>query len=96
MSVRSRIRSAIALEYDGNGAPRVTAKGKGEIADQILAIAAENGVPIREDRDLALLLSQIELGDEIPTELYVAIAEVLHFAYRLSGKAVPRPGEDPS
>lgn len=82
-------RTAVALHYTGRGAPRVTAKGKGIIADEILALAKEHRVPLHEDAALVGLLARIELGDEIPEKLYRAVAEVIAFAYRLSGK---RPG----
>ncbi len=77
------------MRYDGRSAPRVVAKGGGEIAERILEVAREHGVPLREDRELVGLLAQIDLGEEIPTALYVAVAEVLAFAYRLSGKLSP-------
>ena len=81
-------RRAVALHYDhaGHGAPRVTAKGEGYTAERIIALAKEHGVPISENRELAGLLSGIGLGEEIPPMLYVAVAEVLRFAYSLSGK----------
>ncbi len=79
-------RFAIALEYDGNQAPVVTAKGHREVAEEILSIAAQENVPIYEDKELSALLEQLDLGDHIPQSLYVVIAEVLTFAYRLSGK----------
>lgn len=78
--------AAVALHYTGQGAPRVTAKGEGVTAERIVAVAKEHGVPISENRELAGLLSQIGLGEEIPPLLYVAVAEVLSFAYSLSGK----------
>jgi flagellar biosynthesis protein len=81
--------SAVALEYDGSSAPRITAKGRGEIAQRILALAEENEIPLHEDPDLVTLLSQLELGMEIPTNLYVAVAEVLAFTYMMSGKSSP-------
>lgn len=85
-------RAAVALHYSGHGAPRVTAKGEGLTAERIVAVAKENDVPISENRELAGLLSQIGLGEEIPPMLYVAVAEVLKFAYGLSGKsALDRP-----
>jgi len=87
--------TAIALRYDGSGAPRVTAKGRGEVAERILALAREHGIPLREDADLARLLARIELGDEVPRELYRAVAEVIAFAYRLAGKDV-LPGPPPA
>lgn len=77
---------AIALEYDGKQAPQVTARGHDEIANQILRLAQEADVPIHMDKDLALVLDQIDLGEHIPDALYVVIAEILTFAYRLSGK----------
>ena len=79
-------RTAIALHYSGRGAPRVTAKGKGVVAEEILALAREHNIPLREDPALTGLLARIELGDEIPEKLYLAVAEVIAFAYRLSGK----------
>lgn len=80
---------AIALRYDGQNAPRITAKGSGHVADRILGLADEHGIPRQEDPDLASLLSQIPLGDEIPEALYRAVAEVIAFAYLLSGKRPP-------
>ena len=84
--VNAQPRFAIALEYDGKQAPVVIARGHHEIADEILQIARLQKVPIHEDEELTLLLSQLDLGDHIPEALYVVIAEVLSFAYRLSGK----------
>ena len=78
---------AVALLYDGNNAPRVTAKGRGEIAGQILKLADDNNIPLDTNPELARILSTIPLGDEIPRELYTAVAEVIAFAYLLSGKA---------
>jgi len=75
---------AIALNYDGENAPRLTAKGRGELAQRILDLAKEHDVPLHEDRDLAALLAQIPLG-----ALYRAVAEVIAFAYLLSGKRPP-------
>ena len=78
---------AVALKWDGKTAPKLTAKGEGDIAEQILAIAREHGIPIQEDNEvLVSALAQIELGDEIPELLYVAVAQVIAFAYYLSGK----------
>ncbi len=80
---------AVALFYDEENAPRVTAKGRGEIARHILAVAEENNVPLEEDPELAALLAQIPLGDEIPDALYRAVAEVIAFAYLIAGKFPP-------
>ncbi len=79
---------AVSLQWDGKGAPRVTAKGRGEIADRIIEIASANGVPLREDRALVSVLSKLDLEQRIPQELYVAVAEVIAFAYALRGKDV--------
>lgn len=81
---------AVALTYDGTKAPRVTAKGRGQTAEKIIDLAKEHNIPLHTDVMLVNVLSKISLGDEIPRELYLAIAEVIAFAYLLSGK---RPGE---
>ena len=80
---------AVGLAYDRDGtrAPRVVAKGRGEVAVRILAAAEEAGVPVRRDRDLAQLLAAIDLGDEIPAEAYSAVAEVIAFLWRLNAEA---------
>ena len=79
-------RRAIALEYDGSNAPRITATGTQELAEQIIAIARENKVPLFENPELAQILSQLELGDEIPELLYLCIAQVIAFAYFIRGR----------
>jgi len=79
-------RRAVALHYAGQGAPRVTAKGQGLVADEILRLAHEHGIPLYEDAQLARLLARIELNEEIPEKLYRAVAEVIAFAWRLHGK----------
>lgn len=81
--VKSKL--AVALEYDRTGAPRVVAKGKGALGEKIIDVAKANDVPIEENEVLAGALSNVELGDEIPQELYRAVAEVLVFVLRLSG-----------
>jgi len=77
---------AVALHYDRTGAPRVVAKGRGSIGAKIIEVARAHDVPIEENEVLAGALSQVELGDEIPAELYTAVAEVLVFVLRLSGR----------
>jgi len=80
-------RKAVALRYGrSDGAPRITAQGAGELAEQIIALAREHGVAIHEDRALTAALCQVPLGEEIPEALYVAVAEVLAFVYFLSGR----------
>jgi flagellar biosynthesis protein len=83
-------RRAVALHYDGRGTPRVTASGGGDVAERIVEIAHEHGIPVHDDPLLTLALAQIPLGEEIPEALYVAVAEVLAFVYHLSGRM---PGE---
>jgi len=83
---------AIALEYDGKSAPRVTAKGHGPVAERIMALAREHEIPVQERPELVQLLARIDLGDEIPEALYIAVAEVIAFAYMLKGKT--RPGKE--
>jgi flagellar biosynthesis protein len=77
-------RLAVALQYDRKGAPRVTAKGKGTIGAKIIEVAKAHDIPIEENEVLAGALSNVELGDEIPVELYKAVAEVLVFVLRLT------------
>lgn len=77
---------AIALKYDGKSAPIVTAKGQGELAKEIISIALANNIPLDNDPMLVKLLSSIPLGDKIPEELYIAVAEVIAFTYMLSGR----------
>ncbi len=79
-------RLAVALEYDGAGAPTVSASGAGELAEAIVALARDSDVPVDEDATLARLLSDLEVGEEIPEQLYRVVAEVLAFAYLLKGK----------
>lgn len=80
---------AIALQYDGDNAPVVTASGEGDIAQEIIRIAKEHGVPLREDVMLAAMLSELALGEEIPPLLYRVIAEIIAYTYFIAGK-VPK------
>ena len=83
-----RRRHAAALAYEANArAPKLVASGRDRIADRILEAAREAGVPIREDPALAQALSQLELGDEVPAELWQAVAETLVWALRLDRRA---------
>ena len=80
-------RLAIALHYEkGSGAPVVVAKGRGTIGAKIVEIAKAHDIPIEENEILAGALSKVELGEEIPPDLYKAVAEVLVFVLRLSGR----------
>jgi flagellar biosynthesis protein len=86
MSAETRKQLAVALHYDKKGAPRVVAKGRGSIGEKIIEIAKAHDIPIEENEVLAGALSKVELDDEIPPELYKAVAEVLVFVLRLSGR----------
>jgi flagellar biosynthesis protein len=86
MSADAKNQLAVALHYDRTGAPRVVAKGRGTIGEKIIELAKANDIPIEENEVLAGALSKVELGDEIPAELYKAVAEVLVFVLRLSGR----------
>jgi len=83
-------KQAVALRYDGKSAPRVTAKGDGLIAQQIIATAKEHGIPLEQNEQLTALLSQVRLNDEIPYPLYTAVAQILAFIYYLEGR---KPGD---
>jgi flagellar biosynthesis protein len=86
MSTETRKQLAVALLYDKKGAPRVVAKGRGSLGNKIIEVARAHDIPIEENEVLAGALSHVELGDEIPAELYKAVAEVLIFVLRLSGR----------
>jgi flagellar biosynthesis protein len=79
-------RRAAALRYDpeSGGAPTVVAAGSGELADRIIALAREHGVPVREDAPLAQALARLQLEAQVPPELWEAVAQALVWAYRLS------------
>ena len=77
---------AIALSYDGHKAPTLAAKGDDELAQAIIELALKAQVPIYENAELSQWLSTLELGDEIPQALYITIAEILAFVYKLEGK----------
>lgn len=84
-------KKAAALKYTpGKGpAPHVTAKGTGLIAEKIIELAIASGVPVKNDPDLVEILSQLDLNEEIPPQLYVVVAELLAYVYRLNGKKSP-------
>ncbi|KPU58720.1 flhB HrpN YscU SpaS family protein [Pseudomonas fluorescens] len=85
MNNPNTLRQAIALKYDGTHAPTLTAKGDEELAEEILRIARDCEVPIYENAELVRLLARMELGDSIPQELYLTIAEIIAFAWSLKG-----------
>jgi flagellar biosynthesis protein len=88
-SRKEHIERAVALRYEHekDDAPRVIAKGRGEIAKKIIEIAREHGVTVYEDDELVQFLARLDLNQVIPPELYQAVAEVLAFVYQLNGRA---------
>jgi flagellar biosynthesis protein len=86
MTAPGKRRTAVALQYDGGEAPRVTARGRGAVAENIIDLAREHGIAVEENAGLAEALSTIELDQEIPIELYEAVARVISFVMR-AGKA---------
>ena len=84
--MKEKLPIAIALEYDEENAPVVNAKGTGELAKRIIEIAKENDIYLQEDAGLIQILAELELGDEIPEQIYKAIAEVIAFSYIIKGK----------
>ena len=91
MPAPERPTRATALHYDaGEGAPKITATGRGLIAERILEEAERAGVPIRRDTALAEALAGLELGHEVPEELWAAVAETLAWAYALDVTARQR------
>lgn len=81
-------KAAAALRYriGEDPAPRLTAKGMGLIAEKIIEVAGKAGVPIHEDADLLALLMTLDVNDYIPPEMYIAVADVLAFIYRINKK----------
>ncbi|MDF2924760.1 MAG: FlhB domain protein [Paenibacillaceae bacterium] len=86
---RIAVKKAVALKYAPNKskAPVVVAKGKGQVAESILNLAKESGVPVQEDASLVEVLSKLDIEQEIPGELYQLVAEILSFVYRSDRKA---------
>lgn len=83
-------KKAVALKYETqkDNAPKVVAKGRGYIADKIIQIAKQHGVPLKEDEALVEILSKLDMYEEIPVELYKAVAEILVFVYKIKNKAI--------
>jgi flagellar biosynthetic protein FlhB len=89
---------AIALIYDREimAAPQITAKGKGFVARKIREMAEEHGIPVVENKPLAwALYESVEVGDEVPENLYRGVAEILAMVYKLKGKAADPRASDP-
>lgn len=82
-------KTAIGLLYEAGNSPHVACKGFGELADEIIELAKEKGIMLHEDAGLAQTLSQLDLNQDIPKELYFVIAELIAFSYVLRGKFPP-------
>lgn len=82
-------KTAIGLLYEAGNSPHVACKGFGELADEIIELAKEKGIMLHEDAGLAQTLSQLDLNQDIPKELYFIIAELIAFSYVLRGKFPP-------
>lgn len=85
-------QQAIALRYEPkkDHAPKLVGKGKGHLAEKILELARQHNIPIRQDKNLVQILSRLELNQEIPADVYKAVAEILAFVYRLSSRKLER------
>lgn len=84
-------KKAVALRYrpQEDNAPKVAAKGSGQIAERIIAIARQHGIPVKDDPDLVEVLSKLDIEAEIPPAVYIAVAELLAFVYALNRKKQP-------
>lgn len=90
--------AAVALKYDGDQAPTIAATGTEELAQEIVRIAREHGVPLYENAELASILARLSLNEEIPESLYRVIAEILAFAFHIRGRTPEDAGrkDDPA
>ncbi len=96
MAEENRHRKAVAILYDENesAAPKIIASGKGLIAEKIIATAEEAGIHIQQDPDLVELLAKVDIGEEIPLELYQTVAEVLAFVYKVNERFKTKMSKD--
>lgn len=85
---RRSTRKAVALKYSPpeDASPKLTAKGRGVVAEKIIEIARKNNIPVRDDPELVDLLSMLNLDEEIPPQVYHVVAEILAFVYSLKGR----------
>ncbi|MDH3444619.1 MAG: EscU/YscU/HrcU family type III secretion system export apparatus switch protein [Deltaproteobacteria bacterium] len=81
-------KQAVALRYapTKDRAPKIAGKGQGHLAERILELARQHNIPIRQDKNLLQILSRLDLNQEVPPEVYKAVAEILAFIYRLSNR----------
>ncbi len=88
----NEIQKAIAIKYESEDVPRIVAKGEGNIAEKIVTIAKEHDIVLYQDKELIKILSKLDLEEEIPNNLFEAVAAVLAFVYNMNGKAKDLPG----
>ncbi len=84
---KNKLAVALAYEMERDDAPRVAAKGKGYLAQQIIDLAKKHNIEVRQDADLAQLLSKLDIDAPIPLEAYAAVAEILSYIYRANQSA---------
>lgn len=82
-NIRPELLKAVALHYDGSGAPKIIAKGEGAAAEEIKTVAGEHDVPVCDNAPLAEVLSSLEIGEAIPQSVYLAVAHIIAFAYKI-------------
>ena len=85
-SGQSKVAAAIRYDAARDDAPKLTAKGKGHVAERIIELARQHDIPIRSDKALIQILSQLDIDQHIPPELYKAVAEILAFVYSANEK----------
>ena len=88
---KNKLAVALSYEQGKDEAPHIAAKGKGYVAEQIIALAKEHNITIREDADLVTLLSKLELDAPIPLEAYAAVAEILSYVYKANDSMKRKP-----
>ena len=88
---KHKLAVALTYEMERDDAPRVSAKGKGFMAEQIIELAKKHNIEIRKDTDLAVMLSKLDIDTPIPLEAYAAVAEILSYIYRANQKAKGKP-----
>ena len=91
---KKSLKKAVVLAYDreSDAAPKVTAKGQGSVACKIIELAEKHGIPVKNDPDLMEVLSSLDIDQEIPEHIYVAVAELLAFVYGMNQKKGPGTG----
>ncbi|MCL1807105.1 MAG: EscU/YscU/HrcU family type III secretion system export apparatus switch protein [Oscillospiraceae bacterium] len=91
MKKKKIVREAVVLEYDpSRGVPQVVAQGKGHVAERIIKTAEEHNIPVHEDPELAHLLNVLNIGDEIPSELYHVVAQILIYVAETDKKVLAK------